>query len=55
MTYERMTDEERAVEKLVVELTRAIHPEDLGEPTSELESVLRSGLVRAYKLGATKD
>ena len=50
LNQKTMRDEEREVEPLVVELTRKIHPEDLGTPTSNLEEILRDGLMRAYKL-----
>lgn len=42
-----MTPED-IVEPIVVRLTRAIHPEDLGDKTSSLEGLLRAGLLSAY-------
>lgn len=38
------------IEKIVVELTRAIHPEDLGKETSELENKIRQAL-QSYQKG----
>lgn len=39
------------LEKYVVEWTRRIHPEDLGEKTSQLENALRTLIQLAYQTG----
>lgn len=40
------------IDRIVAELTRKIHPTDLGKETSELESILYEAIERAFVLGS---
>lgn len=45
----------KEIEKMVVELTRKYHPQDLGEPTSILENAMREALTLAHSKGVEEE